>query len=367
MDARTRRNQFTGVQFLADPRVPSPNALVDLGAGPSAPPRAIPLLPGTTRQSFDLQPATPGQAVTLPVVVTDSCGDWPTVVGGGAQVFGGEPGTPQVTAAPTLSAPVPTATGSPTPAPVCAPRPALAVATTPLGNGRLQATVTAPASSNDRSLTLRFGAATNARVDAGGQSGPGGFSVSLAAGSQQTTFMVSRVTAGQAVTVPLTVADSCGEWPTMVAGTDRVLTRGGAPAHCGAGRRHEEGDMGSQQANDRSRERRVRRLGGLVVAALVGAMLVAAAPPRPPSAAAPTECPPVRAAYGQLPLSFEANRGQAEPQVEFLARGAGYTLFLTAGEAGCPCASQLRPTPPRQIAGKLPPASDTAVPRLLPP
>jgi hypothetical protein len=37
--------------------------------------------------------------------------------------------------------------------------------------------------------------------------------------------------------------------------------------------------------------------------------------------------------YGTLPLSFEANQGQADPRVKFLARGSGYRLFLTATEA----------------------------------
>ncbi len=37
--------------------------------------------------------------------------------------------------------------------------------------------------------------------------------------------------------------------------------------------------------------------------------------------------------YGQLPLSFEANRGQTEPNVKFLSRGRGYSLFLTGDEA----------------------------------
>src|SRR5438552_455501 len=36
--------------------------------------------------------------------------------------------------------------------------------------------------------------------------------------------------------------------------------------------------------------------------------------------------------YGKLPLSFEANDGQADPQVKFLSRGRGYTLFLTSTE-----------------------------------
>lgn len=37
--------------------------------------------------------------------------------------------------------------------------------------------------------------------------------------------------------------------------------------------------------------------------------------------------------YGKLPLSFEPNRGQTDPQVKFLARGRGYTLFMTSREA----------------------------------
>src|SRR5438876_6522333 len=37
--------------------------------------------------------------------------------------------------------------------------------------------------------------------------------------------------------------------------------------------------------------------------------------------------------YGKLPLSFETNQGQTDSQVQFLARGGGYTLFLTSTEA----------------------------------
>jgi hypothetical protein len=37
--------------------------------------------------------------------------------------------------------------------------------------------------------------------------------------------------------------------------------------------------------------------------------------------------------FGKLPLSFEANRGQADQQVKFLSRGHGYRLFLTGNEA----------------------------------
>lgn len=41
----------------------------------------------------------------------------------------------------------------------------------------------------------------------------------------------------------------------------------------------------------------------------------------------------VAEAYGRLPLSFEANQGQAAAQVYFLTREPGYTLFLTGNEA----------------------------------
>ena len=34
--------------------------------------------------------------------------------------------------------------------------------------------------------------------------------------------------------------------------------------------------------------------------------------------------------YAQLPLTFERNRGQSESQVQFLARGRGYSVFVTA-------------------------------------
>jgi hypothetical protein len=36
--------------------------------------------------------------------------------------------------------------------------------------------------------------------------------------------------------------------------------------------------------------------------------------------------------YGQLPLQFERNEGQAGGEVQFLSRGHGYTLFLASGE-----------------------------------
>ena len=55
---------------------------------------------------------------------------------------------------------------------------------------------------------------------------------------------------------------------------------------------------------------------------------------RPVLAAVPEATTPrFEEAYGKLPLSFEANRGQTNAQVKFLSRGRGYTLFLTTDEA----------------------------------
>jgi hypothetical protein len=54
----------------------------------------------------------------------------------------------------------------------------------------------------------------------------------------------------------------------------------------------------------------------------------------PPSSPAPVrDKPQLVETYGKLPLSFEANQGQTDRQVKFLARGRGYTLFLTPTEA----------------------------------
>ncbi|HUI43753.1 MAG TPA: SBBP repeat-containing protein [Terriglobia bacterium] len=52
----------------------------------------------------------------------------------------------------------------------------------------------------------------------------------------------------------------------------------------------------------------------------------------PPAAAAPSREAVLRA-YSNLPLSFAPNLGQADPQVKFIARGPGYTLFLTRDKA----------------------------------
>lgn len=46
----------------------------------------------------------------------------------------------------------------------------------------------------------------------------------------------------------------------------------------------------------------------------------------------PATHPPISASTLSLPLYFEPNQGQTDPQVKYLARGLGYGLFLTANE-----------------------------------
>src|SRR5881396_2176463 len=62
---------------------------------------------------------------------------------------------------------------------------------------------------------------------------------------------------------------------------------------------------------------------------MLAAFLAGAASAIKPVSAAPR----ASEAYGRLPLHFEANQGQTHQDVRFLARGPGYSLYLTAGEA----------------------------------
>ena len=88
----------------------------------------------------------------------------------------------------------------------------------------------------------------------------------------------------------------------------------------------------------------------LVAVIVLAAMLIAGTPSSLPPAlasssrhiAAPTTSAPaitpatrarLNARYAALPLAFEANQGQVDPQVKYLARGNGYKLYLTSSHA----------------------------------
>ena len=84
------------------------------------------------------------------------------------------------------------------------------------------------------------------------------------------------------------------------------------------------------------------RLLTLIAASLAGASLLQAQAPFAGQAASLAAAPPAAhrvaharllESYGRLPLHFESNQGQVDSQVKFLARGSGYSLFLTPTEA----------------------------------
>jgi hypothetical protein len=79
-------NRLHSLRFVTDGRTPNTNALIDvpgIGSGIRAD-SAVPLPNTTTSFTFYLRRQAPGQPVTVPVEVTDDCGVWQTIVGGGA-------------------------------------------------------------------------------------------------------------------------------------------------------------------------------------------------------------------------------------------------------------------------------------------
>jgi hypothetical protein len=63
------------------------NATIDVAGQTVASNSRVTLAAGSRQAHFSVQQARPGQAVTVPVVIEDDCGDWPTFVGGGAGAF----------------------------------------------------------------------------------------------------------------------------------------------------------------------------------------------------------------------------------------------------------------------------------------
>ncbi len=91
-----------------------------------------------------------------------------------------------------------------------------------------------------------------------------------------------------------------------------------------------------------------------VFATLAAAASYATAPQSKQTASAPvTKTAGPRDAYGHLPLSFEESRGQTDSRVKFLARGGGYSLFLTPTEAVLKLRAQSAAKNPRR-PGALP-------------
>jgi hypothetical protein len=114
-----------------------------------------------------------------------------------------------------------TATVTPSPPPVpCTPRPRVQTQAQP-GRGALQVTITPTAlntSAPNTITSLRFGQFQNATVTLNGQAIASGQTVALSPAQSTVVLTVGRQSAGQPTTVPFTVVDTCGEWPTFVGG-----------------------------------------------------------------------------------------------------------------------------------------------------
>jgi anti-sigma factor RsiW len=67
-----------------------------------------------------------------------------------------------------------------------------------------------------------------------------------------------------------------------------------------------------------------------VIATVMVAVVVEGAPGRAPASSVDSAA---GRAYAELPVSFEANLGQSDPTVRYLARTGAYTAFLTDDEA----------------------------------
>jgi M6 family metalloprotease-like protein len=80
-------NRLTGLQFGPDAKTPMTNALLDLpgiASGRSAQQAASVSIPNNpVSYTFYVRRQTPGVPVTVPLTITDGCGPWQTLVGGG--------------------------------------------------------------------------------------------------------------------------------------------------------------------------------------------------------------------------------------------------------------------------------------------
>jgi hypothetical protein len=192
--ADTPANQLLTVHFGA-----VTNGLVDVGTLPASSGEfTVALPPETLTYGFSLRQLDATQSTTVPLTVADACGDWATFVGAGPYSGVGPPLDPST-------------------APICTPRPVVDVTTSVVAAGQLQVTVSAKAASRAWLQVLHVGAADNALLDVGSQTGlTGNFAINLPPSTEQYTFGVRQGPVPGPVTVPLVVTDGCGDWSTFV-------------------------------------------------------------------------------------------------------------------------------------------------------
>ena len=144
-----------------------------------------------------------GPTATLPPTITPTAAATPTA-------------SPTATLAPILGV---IATTTPF---ACGPRPTIGISVVPIGNGRLQVTVSPsslPATPGNHLTQLRAAIPDNARIDVlnGPQNLAGDVGVPIGDGTQPVVFFVRRIAPGP-IHVPLTLGDTCGLWPSFVGG-----------------------------------------------------------------------------------------------------------------------------------------------------
>src|SRR5207244_5860101 len=130
---------------------------------------------------------------------------------------------------------------------------------------------------------------------------------------------------------------SQGEWVVITLGfCDSPLAISTGTDVAGALHR----SCGYEEQSDRRREGAMHddKTFWVRVASLILTLLVTAACGTVPASVTPAKSDAashvrVSEAYGKLPLYFEANKGQTDEQVRFLARSSRSTLFLTPSEA----------------------------------
>jgi uncharacterized repeat protein (TIGR01451 family) len=185
---------------------------------------SIASLPMTTANFTLVVQVGPGVAapstLTNVVSVTAATGDG--VGGNNSTMVQTNVVAPTPTATP-IATVTPTPTLTLTPVPVtCAPRPVVGVDVIAAGADRLKVTLSpgnGSATPGYRLTQLRATIPPNARIDVAG--GPSNLSgqqlLPVGSGTQPVEFFVRRVSPG-AVTVPLVVTDTCGDWSTFVGG-----------------------------------------------------------------------------------------------------------------------------------------------------
>ena len=161
---------------------------------------------------------TKSYPVSWPVLATDEPGAYRVQVG----VF--SPGWASELEYNSNAAQVAVTAASPPPG-QCNPRPSVAITTQTIGAGQIETTIraqTAPGTPTNSLRTVRFTRIDNAAVRLNGSPAGLGPAISLPAGAQQATLVVTRQSPAQnpalAATVAFEVEDLCGPWPSFVGG-----------------------------------------------------------------------------------------------------------------------------------------------------